>query len=180
MQPARAGTAPTLPRTPRADGYASAEEHRTLMSMFPSGVSVVTTTGADGTPYGMTCSSLCSVTLEPPTLLVCLNTRGRTLPAIRARRYFGVNLLHSRARPAAELFARTGLDRFAAVHWEPSPHAGLPWLSADAFALAECRVAAVRVVGSHAVVYGQVVAVDLADDTPLLYGLRRFAGWPAG
>src|SRR5439155_979792 len=48
------------------------DRFRAMMSAFPTGVAVVTTTDADGRPHGMTCSSVCSVTLEPPTLLVCL------------------------------------------------------------------------------------------------------------
>ena len=178
MHLSHVGMTPTLPMSPRAPRVISPEEHRALMSMFPTGVTVVTTTDEDGTPYGMTCSAMCSVTLAPPTLLVCLNTNGRTLAAIRASRYFGVNLLHGRAQPVAELFARSGLDRFAAVSWQPSDHLGMPWLVDDAFALAECRVVAVEVVGSHAVVFGEIVAHVMSPDVPLLYGLRRFVNWP--
>ena len=42
------------------------------MASFPSGVTIVTAAGGDGRPYGMTCSSLCSVAMTPPTVLVCL------------------------------------------------------------------------------------------------------------
>ncbi|MGH3530178.1 MAG: flavin reductase family protein, partial [Pseudonocardiaceae bacterium] len=48
------------------------DDFRTLMSVFPTGVAVVTTLGQDGSPQGMTCSALASVTPYPPTLLVCL------------------------------------------------------------------------------------------------------------
>ena len=104
---------------------------RTFMSGFPTGVVVVTGAGADGEPFGLTCSSLISVTLTPPTLLVSVHVRSRTLAAIRCRAAFGVNLLHARARPAAELFASRGSDRFASARWTPRGRHGLPWLTEE-------------------------------------------------
>jgi flavin reductase (NADH) len=52
------------------------------MSSFPTGVSIVTAMDRHGHPRGATCSSLASVTLSPPTLLVCLREHGGTLLAV--------------------------------------------------------------------------------------------------
>lgn len=146
------------------------------MSGFPSGVAVVTST-ADGEPFGLTCSSLTSVTLEPPTLLVCIGTRSRTLDAISGLGAFGVNLLHARAQRAAEVFAAPSRDRFAAVCWEPRGPDGLPLLTEDSFGFARCELTELRTVGDHALVVGRVTEVIYTPDTPLLYGLRSFAAW---
>jgi flavin reductase (DIM6/NTAB) family NADH-FMN oxidoreductase RutF len=156
-----------------------ADEYRTLMSAFPTGVTVVTSSGANGEPRGATCSSMCSVTLTPPTLLVCLTTRSSTLEAIRARGRFAVNLLHSRARRTAEIFSTAVDDRFGMVQWKHLGPAGLPWLIRDAFAVAECGVAGLSTVGSHTVVFGNVVSTHFSPDVPLLYGLRQFSRWSA-
>jgi flavin reductase (DIM6/NTAB) family NADH-FMN oxidoreductase RutF len=54
----------------------------------------------------MTCSSVTSVTLLPPTLLVCLRVGSGTLEAVSAHGGFAVNLLHEEARHAAEVHRR--------------------------------------------------------------------------
>ena len=154
----------------------SAAEYRNLMSTFPTGVTVVTTADKFGNPRGMTCSSLASVTLSPPTLLICLRLGSLTLDAIRDREAFAVNFLSARGRSAAELFAAAVPDRFARVHWRWT-WLELPWLIDDAFALAECQMTSSVDVGDHAVVLGQVRSIMQTPDSPLLYGLRHFSSW---
>ncbi|MFH9065063.1 flavin reductase family protein [Streptomyces coeruleorubidus] len=148
------------------------------MAGFPTGVSVVTTTAPDGRPWGMTCTSLCSVSLDPPTLLVCLRCGSPTLEAIRAGGSFSVNLLHDAARVTAELFASGAPDRFDQVVWEHGGVGAGPHLTDAAHTIADCTVADDAVVGTHAVVMGHVGRVRaLRAQQPLLYGLRRFASW---
>ncbi|ARF54284.1 flavin reductase family protein [Streptomyces gilvosporeus] len=155
-------------------------DFRSLMSTFPAGVAVVTTHGPDGRPRGLTCTSLASVTAEPPILSVCLTTRGETLQALRGCGAFAVNLLHERARHTAETFAKPVPDRFAHTVWQPAPETGLPWLSEDAFATAECQVAHLAEIGDHTLVLGLVTGLVQVTGTPLLYGAHRFASWPGG
>jgi flavin reductase (NADH) len=147
------------------------------MSMFPTGVAIVTALDLYGVPHGMTCTALASVTLRPPTLLVCLNSGSGTLAAIRARGIFAVNLLHSGGRGAAELFGSAAGDRFRRVLWEASPATSVPLLM-DVAATAECRVARIHRAGDHQIVLGEVVSVTcVTDSVPLTYGMRRFSGW---
>jgi flavin reductase (NADH) len=129
----------------------------------------------------MTCSSLASVCLVPPTLLVCLRTASATYAAVRACHRFAVNLLHSGGRQAAEVFSTPRPDRFATVRWQWSG-AGLPWLVEDAAAVADCEVVATAAMGDHTVVFGEVRKLVLTGGCPLLYGMRGFAEWsaPAG
>jgi flavin reductase (DIM6/NTAB) family NADH-FMN oxidoreductase RutF len=183
--PDRAASAP-LPAGPapraahRAWGEAftcDADDYRALMSAFPTGVVVVTSMGADGHPRGLTCSSLASVTVHPPTLLVCLNTRSGTLEALIGSRRFAVNLLHTDARWVAKLFAEPVPDRFARVAWAPSAREGMPRLVDDAFAFADCRVSQIFDVSDHAVVVGEVSDISYRTAVPLLYGMRRYSSW---
>jgi flavin reductase (DIM6/NTAB) family NADH-FMN oxidoreductase RutF len=145
------------------------------MGSFPTGVSVVTTIG-DGGPRGMTCSSLTSVCLEPPTLAVCLHSASSTLSAVVQTSRFAVNLLHARGERAALAFASAVSDRFALVGWQPSP-TGLPWLTEDAFAVAECQVVSTTVLGDHTMVFGEVSSVSQSPESPLVYGRRSFRSW---
>jgi flavin reductase (DIM6/NTAB) family NADH-FMN oxidoreductase RutF len=149
------------------------------MSTFPSGVTIVTTTDRRGVPHGLTCSSLCSVSLDPPLLLVCIHNGSGTLVTIRDRGVFAVNILHGDGKEAAEAFASRSLERFARVPWRPTLHWSLPHLFAHAHAIAECRVAQAVVAGDHTIVIGEVVNTAIRTDAPpLLHGLRQYALWP--
>jgi len=162
------------------DAHAVPDALRGYMSAFCTGVTIITSTDGDGRPHGLTCTSLASVTLAPPTLLVCLDSGSGTLAALRESGGFAVNLLHERGRRAAETFASRAPDRFDHVSWRYSAAVGQPWLTDDAFALAECEVADTVVSGDHVVVFGRVVNVAHEPDSPLLYGMRTFSTWFAG
>ncbi len=151
---------------------------RDLMSGFPSGVAVVTSHDRDTGPRGATCTSLCSVSLRPPILLVSLHVRSGTLAAIRRAGSFAVNLLHTRGRRAAELFSTAVADRFGTLEWEPTPNLRQPRLLRDAHATAECGLTRTVEVGDHAVVFGAVREVLTEPGAPLLYGGRQYRTWP--
>ncbi|MET8544776.1 flavin reductase family protein [Kitasatospora sp. NPDC004799] len=160
---------------------AAPEEFRTMMSGFPTGVSVVSATGPDGVPKGMTCSAVCSVSLDPPTLLVCLRDGSPTLEAVTGSGLFAVNLLHEDARGTAELFASGNPDRYQLLPWEQTPDAAGPHLVRDAHTVADCAVVLTQRVGDHVTVYGEVRrVVRRHPPRPLLYGLRQFRAWPRG
>ena len=152
---------------------------RSLMAGFPTGVAVLTAFDRDDSPWGMTVSSVCSVSMDPPTLLVCVRNGSPTLEALLGKGSFTVNLLHHAARPAAELFCSGDPDRFDHVGWE-RPLFGGPHLVRDAHATADCEVTTTEHVGTHVVVFGAVRHVThRSAEHPLLYGLRRYASWPA-
>ncbi|MDH6709599.1 flavin reductase (DIM6/NTAB) family NADH-FMN oxidoreductase RutF [Kitasatospora sp. MAA19] len=155
-------------------------DFRTFMAGFPSGVSIVTSLDDTARPWGMTCSALCSVTVEPPTLLVGMRAESPTLKAVLQSGAFAVNLLHADGRGTAELFASGDPDRFDTTTWRLPPGAGGPHLVRDAHAVADCRVGQVVPVGGQRMVFGEVVRItELSDAPPLLYGRRQFSTWPA-
>jgi flavin reductase (DIM6/NTAB) family NADH-FMN oxidoreductase RutF len=154
---------------------------RGFMAGHPSGVVVVTTVGADGAPHGLTCSSLCSVSLEPPLLLVCIANGSRTLRAVVSSGMFAVNLLHEDARQAAHTFATNLPNRFGAITWGLTGGARLPRLDRDAHAVAECSVREVVVAGDHTVLIGEACRIEsLGPTAPLVYGMRRYLAWSVG
>ncbi|MFF4616656.1 flavin reductase family protein [Nonomuraea jabiensis] len=151
---------------------------RGFMSTYFTGVSIVTSVDGEGRPHGLTCNSLTSITLSPPTLLVSLGDGSGTLEAVLSRRAFAVNLLHDGGLRAAEIFSSAEPGRFTQVAWRRSPHTGLPLLVGDAYATAECELAMTTVVGDHVVIFGSVVTIRNAPANPLLYGMRSFASRP--
>ncbi|HEU4349475.1 MAG TPA: flavin reductase family protein [Actinoplanes sp.] len=182
-----------LPYTTELDVPAPAafgDEFRRVMSAFPSGVSVVTARDSDGLPRGLTCSSLCSLSMDPPMMLVCVNRRNGSLAAIRASGGFAVNLLRDGRSAVSDEFASASPDKFSRVRWRPSPRSGLPWLLDDALAFVDCRLVADLAAGSHTILIGLVVdgrdvpeegatgtATADPEDRPLVYWRRRYHGF---
>lgn len=151
---------------------------RPFMAAFPTGVSIVTTLDSDAAPHGLTCSSVASVALEPPTLVVCIRAASPTLAVLLAQGHFALNLLHERARGTSDLFASGAADRFDRTEWRLPLGAGGPHLTEDAHAVADCTVVRTVAFGDHTAVFAEVGRVTVRDDPqPLLYGLRRYALW---
>jgi flavin reductase (NADH) len=170
--------------SPTEASGASPMDFRGLMAGFPTGVAVVAAFDLQGRPRGMTCTSVCSVSLEPPILLVCIRHGSPTLAAIMHRAGFTVNLLHIGAESTARLFASGKADRFKDVRWCVSPDADGPHLPDDSHAIADCQVFRTESVGDHTVVFGTVLRISQQGtgqhqaSRPLLYGLRQYAAWP--
>ncbi len=163
---------PTHPAAPAID-------LRPMMAAFPTGVGIITAITAGGRPLGMTCSSLCSASLDPPVVLACLRRGSPTLEAVR-RGGFTLNLLQSHATSAARLFASGRADRFSHVRWEPGRPGCGPRLVDDAHTIADLAVMTTYPVGDHDLVVGQVLSIaEVATPEPLIYGLRRFLPWAA-
>ncbi|GAA4932517.1 flavin reductase (DIM6/NTAB) family NADH-FMN oxidoreductase RutF [Nonomuraea thailandensis] len=152
---------------------------RPLMAEFPTGVAVVTAFAGRNLPCGMTCTSMCSVTLTPPTVAVCLRAGSPTLDAVVGSREFALNLLHAQAQPTAELFGSGNPDRYNRVPWDTPDGARGPHLVEAAHMIADCVLVGRSDVGDHVIVLGRVARFRRAAATaPLLYGRRRYASWP--
>lgn len=154
---------------------------RQIMSAFPTGIAVVTSYDAGGTPRGLTCSALCSVSMDPPLLLLCVNGSSGSLQAIRASNGFVVNFLREGRDWLSQLFASPSPDKFAQVKWRRSATTGLPWLEEDTIAHADCRLVSDIEAGDHSILIGVLVSGSppLNSVQPLLYWQRRYASWPA-
>src|SRR2546428_11258577 len=71
----------------------SPDEFRQALGHFATGVTVVTTSDGDGRPTGLTASAFTSVSLDPPLVLVCVDHKSQSYPALRERSRFAVNIL---------------------------------------------------------------------------------------
>ena len=78
---------------------------RNVIGTITSGV-IVLTARDDGGDHGMTISAICSLSMEPPMLLVCLNMNSRTQQAVMSAGQFAVHVLDHRQAWIAERFAR--------------------------------------------------------------------------
>src|ERR1700761_7375203 len=142
---------------------------REAMSRLGAAVHVVTTDGPGG-KTGFTATAICSVSDNPPTLLVCLNRKSQGSPLLAANRGFRVNPLGAAQEPLSNVFAgRTGAtlaDRFQVGEWTTLA-TGAPVLN-SAIVACDCRVLAIKAVASHNVIFGVVEAVHLGTAGPAL------------
>ena len=140
---------------------------RDAFGAFMTGVTIVTTIGADGAPAGLTANSFTSVSLDPALLLVCLSGKSRTLPAIRSSGGFAVNILSEGQRDLSNRFAGRSEDRFAGVDWAPGPR-GAPIL-AGACGWFDCALHDEVGAGDHLIMIGRVEGFELVGGKPLGY-----------
>jgi len=138
-----------------------AEKLKDAMARVAGAVSVMTVgSGAERT--GLTLTSVTSVSLEPPTLLFCINRSSRAWPVLQSRRCFGINVLAARHRRLADQFAgRMGHDgpgRYAGAQWRTLETGAA--ILADALIAFDCEVDEVISKHSHDIVIGRIRAVS--------------------
>ncbi len=146
---------------------------RRALSALAAGVCVVTVRDAAGRATGMTATSVTSLSLEPPLVLVCVGRDAAMHELIVAAPAFGVVLLAAGQQDLAVRFATRGEQDFAGG--EPATPAGLPRI-AGALGALDCRRQGVLPGGDHSIVVGVVEWADTAPSEPLLYFRSRYMG----
>jgi flavin reductase (DIM6/NTAB) family NADH-FMN oxidoreductase RutF len=132
---------------------------RQVAGQFATGVTVVTTC-SQGKPAGITVNAFCSVSLEPPLVLVCIDLISLTLPAIRESGSFAVNILTNEQEELSRCFAGSTEERYehfchASFHTAAT---GAPIID-DVLAFIDARVVAEYPAGDHVIFLGQVEAM---------------------
>lgn len=148
---------------------------REVMSNFATGVTVVTTLGSDGGPYGLTVTSFTSVSLDPVLVIVCLDNRLNGLQAFKDSMKFGVSVLSGSQENLSRLFAKKDSERPASIYFDgPS---GMPLLR-GALATLECETVAMYPGGDHTIFMGKVISAEVlegkAGAKPLLYFRSKY------
>lgn len=139
------------------------------MRRLASGVAVIALQ-EEGRRYGMSATSVTSLSMTPPSLLVCISRSASLRPRLAHGTRFGINLLSEDQREVAEAFggAAKGEDRFEKGSWSLS-EGGAPALK-DALAVIDCQVESLVEYGSHTIVIGKVARVGLGETAdPLIY-----------
>ncbi|PDW02557.1 flavin reductase family protein [Candidatus Viridilinea mediisalina] len=139
---------------------------RQVMSLFASGVTIVTT-AHEGRLAGLTVSSFTSLSLNPMLVLVCIDLQASSHSTIAASGYYAVNILAEGQEYLSRRFASPQAEKFIPETYTISPH-GLPLL-AGCLAQIECRVHATLPGGDHTIFVGEVLDVSCHEGRPLLY-----------
>ncbi|THH34441.1 flavin reductase [Aliishimia ponticola] len=150
-------------------------DFREGMSRMGAAVNLITSDGVAG-KHGFIASAVCSVTDDPPTLLVCVNRNAFVHNRFLSNGVLCVNVLAAHHQKLSGIFARyvEGVDRFAHGTWTTSK-TGAPVLT-DANVAFDCRIASTSTQGTHSVLFCDIQAVHLSAniDRGLVYFSRDY------
>jgi len=173
----------TITREPPAPAAIDPKVLRKALGAFATGVTIVTTTGADGGDVGLTANSFSSVSLSPPMVLWSLAKTSSNIEAFRSARHFAVHILAADQESLSGRFATKGIDKFAGLEVERG-HDRIPMLH-DCTARFECRTTFQYEGGDHVIFVGEVLDFTHSERSPLIfhggrYGvvIRKEAGRP--
>lgn len=140
---------------------------RTAMRRHAAGVCILTT-GAGEAVNGMAVTAVCSFSLDPPSMLVCVNRSASVVRDVEVGGRFGLSLLARGHEPVVEHFGRqpSGRGRFCDPSWRLEP-GELPRLD-GAPANLGCRLERTLEYGTHLAWIGRLEAVRLGPDAPSL------------
>ncbi len=154
--------------TPRFDS----RDLRNAFGSFTTGVTIVTTRGADDVDVGLTANSFSSVSLTPPMVLWSLAETSSNIDVFRNSAHFAVHILSAGQEALSARFATKGIDRFVSARVERGPDA-IPLLS-DCMARFVCRKAYQYEGGDHVIFVGEILDFSHTKRAPLVFHGGRY------
>lgn len=142
-------------------------DFRNALGTFATGVTIITAAAPDGKPYGLTCNSFASVSLNPPLVLWSLVVYSTSLTVFQNASHFSVNVLGASQQALANKFAKSSDDKFVGVDW--SPGLGNAPVLAESVANFQCRSVNRYYGGDHVIFLGAVEAYSYNTKEPLLF-----------
>jgi flavin reductase (DIM6/NTAB) family NADH-FMN oxidoreductase RutF len=151
------------------DPIVTSDEFRGAMRQLTGGVSVITT-GRGRDISGMTVTSVASLSVDPPSLIVSINRAASSWTLLKRYGAFGVNMLAADQVEIAERFTGKGglkgVERFAGAEWTTRA-SGVPLL-VGALTAIDCEVEEIFERHSHAIVIGRVLDLQISSRTAAL------------
>lgn len=139
---------------------------------FITGVTVVTTIDENGQPRGLAANAYCSVSLEPPLVLVCVQKTSSTYPALFGSKTLGINILSNQQRETVATFASKTPDKFASIEWHKGPH-GSPLIDGSSASI-EAEIKERFQAKTHTVFIAKVTHAELSELVPMVYKSGAF------
>jgi flavin reductase (DIM6/NTAB) family NADH-FMN oxidoreductase RutF len=147
---------------------------RAALAHFATGITVVTTVDAEGRPRGLTANAFCSVSLDPPLVLVCISKASDSHRYLPSAGKFAISLLSESQEHLSRRFATSDPSKFRDVPlvWG---HNGAP-LIAGALAHLECHLTHAHEAGDHTIYLGAVERFEIHGGRPLVFFGGRYRG----
>ena len=139
---------------------------------FVTGVTVVTAMDGE-TPRGLAVNAFSSISLEPPTVMVCVQHTSSTHDTLFRATHLAINILSTDQLAVAATFASKATDKFATLDWEPGPHGGAPLLPGSS-AQMEVEIRERLRASTHSVLICRVVHAAVTDRAPMVYSAGKF------
>jgi flavin reductase (DIM6/NTAB) family NADH-FMN oxidoreductase RutF len=147
-------------------------DFRNALGTYATGVTIITAAGPDRTPYGLTCNSFASVSLNPPLVLWSLVVYSSSLTVFQNASHFTVNVLGASQQALANKFAKSSDDKFTGVDWTPG--LGNAPVLAESVANFQCRSVNRYYGGDHVIFLGAVESYSYNRKEPLLFARGAF------
>lgn len=147
-------------------------DFRNALGTYATGVTIITAAAPDGKPYGLTCNSFASVSLNPPLVLWSLVVYSSSLTIFQNASHFTVNVLGASQQALANKFAKSSDEKFTGVDWTPG--LGNAPVLAESVANFQCRSVNRYYGGDHVIFLGAVEAYTYNAKEPLLFARGAF------
>lgn len=163
------------PFSPDAEGWATSAAFRDGMRHLASGVCLITA-GTRAAPVGMVATAVCSISVEPATLMVSINNAASAFATIAETGRIAVNVLGTQHADLVAQFSRPERrsERFGSGQWQGGVDA--PLTLADALAMFDCQVVVTHAYFTHTLFLARPLAVKLAPGAPMVHYNRGFFG----
>jgi flavin reductase (DIM6/NTAB) family NADH-FMN oxidoreductase RutF len=138
---------------------------------FVTGVTVVTTMDGD-VPRGLAVNAFASVSLEPPTVMVCVQRTSSTHDCLFRADHLAINILSTDQLDVVKRFATKSADKFAELDWRPGPF-GSPYIDRSS-AQMEVQIRERLQASTHTVFICRVVEAQVSDRSPMVYSAGQF------
>jgi flavin reductase (DIM6/NTAB) family NADH-FMN oxidoreductase RutF len=140
---------------------------RSVLGRFASGVTIVTARDDAGVDHGMTVSAFCSLSLDPPLVLLCVDHAASMYELLLTHPQFGISILSSNQEAYSRRFADPDSDRFDGIAYSRG-ESGVVLLE-ESLAHLECRATEHYEGGDHTIFIAEVEHAEPRDGRPLLY-----------
>ena len=154
-----------------------ANDFKACLGRFGSGVTVVTIAGDED--HGMTASAFCSLSLDPPLVLVCVKNGNTTHGKLLESKGFAINILAADQKDLSNRFGGWGFpedqDKWADLNITRGEASGAPLLD-GAMAHLDCTLYGTREGGDHTIFIGHVETATAFGERDELEPLVYFAG----
>ena len=138
---------------------------------FVTGVTVVSTMDGEKA-LGLAVNAYCSVSLDPPLVMVCIQRTSSTWPSLFRATHLGVNVLGRDQDKVLSVFASKDKDKFGQIEWQPGPH-GSPLVSGSA-AMLEAEIQERFQAKTHTIFVCRVRYAEVGDAAPMVYKAGKF------
>jgi flavin reductase (DIM6/NTAB) family NADH-FMN oxidoreductase RutF len=155
----------TVPTQPEGDLM------KQVNRQFVTGVTVVTVMD-EGTPRGLAVNAFASISLDPPTVMVCVQRTSSTHDCLFRATHLAINILSTDQLDVVNRFAAKSADKFAGLDWEPGPF-GSPVIDRSC-AQMEVEIRERLQATTHTVFICRVVHAAVSERTPMVYSAGKF------